>query len=36
VLLTGQRASSKKLEDAGFGFSYADLVPALEELIGPK
>jgi uncharacterized protein (TIGR01777 family) len=36
MLLTGQRASSKKLEDAGFAFSYPDIVPALEELIGPK
>jgi hypothetical protein len=36
VLLTGQRASSKKLEDAGFVFSYREVVPALEELIGPK
>jgi uncharacterized protein (TIGR01777 family) len=36
VLLTGQRASSKKIEEAGFGFSYPDLLPALEELIGPK
>jgi hypothetical protein len=36
VLLTGQRASSKKLEEAGFAFSYGEIVPALEELIGPK
>jgi hypothetical protein len=36
MLLTGQRASSQKLEDAGFAFSYRDIVPALEELIGPK
>lgn len=36
VLLTGQRASSKKLEDAGFAFSYRDLLPTLEDLIGPK
>ncbi len=36
MLLTGQRTSSKKLEDAGFAFSYPDVVPALEELIGPK
>jgi NAD dependent epimerase/dehydratase family enzyme len=36
ILLTGQRASSKKLEDAGFGFAYPALMPALEELIGPK
>jgi hypothetical protein len=36
MLLTGQRASSKKLEDAGFVFSYREVVPALEELIGPK
>jgi uncharacterized protein len=36
ILLTGQRASSKKLEDAGFAFSYPLILPALEELIGPK
>jgi uncharacterized protein len=36
ILLTGQRVSSKKLEDAGFGFAYPELMPALEELIGPK
>lgn len=36
MLLTGQRVSSQKLEDAGFAFSYGALVPALEELIGPK
>jgi uncharacterized protein (TIGR01777 family) len=36
ILLTGQRASAKKLEDAGFGFSYPNVLPALEELIGPK
>jgi uncharacterized protein len=36
ILLTGQRVSSKKLEDAGFAFGYPELVPALEELIGPK
>jgi NAD dependent epimerase/dehydratase family enzyme len=36
ILLTGQRVSSKKLTDAGFSFSYPVLVPALEELIGPK
>jgi uncharacterized protein len=36
ILLTGQRVSSKKLEGAGFVFSYPDLLPALEELIGPK
>jgi hypothetical protein len=36
MLLTGQRASSKKLESAGFAFSYPDVVPAIEELIGPK
>jgi uncharacterized protein (TIGR01777 family) len=36
ILLTGQRASSKKLEDAGFAFSYDHVLPALEELIGPK
>jgi uncharacterized protein (TIGR01777 family) len=36
ILLTGQRVSSKKLEDAGFAFSYPQLLPALEELIGPK
>ncbi len=36
VLLTGQRASSAKLTAAGFAFSYPDIVPALEDLIGPK
>jgi uncharacterized protein len=36
VLLTGQRASSKKLEDAGFGFSFPLVLPAVEEIIGPK
>jgi uncharacterized protein (TIGR01777 family) len=36
VVLSGQRVSSKKLEDAGFAFGYPALVPALEELIGPK
>jgi uncharacterized protein (TIGR01777 family) len=36
ALLTGQRVTSKKLEDAGFDFSYPDVLPALEELIGPK
>jgi uncharacterized protein (TIGR01777 family) len=36
VLLTGQRASSKKLEDAGFAFSYPHVLAAVEELIGPK
>jgi NAD dependent epimerase/dehydratase family enzyme len=36
VLLTGQRASSKKLEDAGFAFSYPNVLPAVEELVGPK
>jgi NAD dependent epimerase/dehydratase family enzyme len=36
VLLTGQRASSKKLEEAGFGFSYPNVLGAVEELIGPK
>jgi uncharacterized protein len=36
VLLTGQRASSKKLEDAGFAFSYPNVLPAVEELIGPR
>jgi uncharacterized protein (TIGR01777 family) len=36
VLLTGQRAVPRKLEGFGFGFSYPDVVAALEELIGPK
>jgi uncharacterized protein (TIGR01777 family) len=36
VLLTGQRASSKKLEDTGFAFSYPNVLPAVEELVGPK
>jgi uncharacterized protein len=36
ILLTGQRASSRKLEDAGFAFSYPTILPAIEELIGPK
>jgi uncharacterized protein len=36
MLLTGQRASPSRLEDAGFVFSYANIVAALEELIGPK
>jgi uncharacterized protein (TIGR01777 family) len=36
ALLTGQRAVPKKLEQAGFEFKYPDLVPALEDLIGPK
>ena len=36
ALLTGQRVVPRKLEGLGFGFGYPDLVPALEELIGPK
>ena len=36
ALLTGQRAIPKKLQVAGYDFAYPDLVPALEELIGPK
>jgi uncharacterized protein len=36
ILLTGQRVSPKKLEESGFAFSYPDILPALEELIGPK
>jgi hypothetical protein len=36
ALLTGQRVAPKKLADAGFAWSYPDLVPALENLIGPK
>jgi uncharacterized protein (TIGR01777 family) len=36
ALLTGQRAVPRKLSAAGFAFSYPELVPALEELIGPK
>ncbi len=36
ILLTGQRASSKKLQEAGLAFAYPTIVPALEELIGPK
>lgn len=36
ILLTGQRVSPKKLEDAGFAFSYPKVLAALEELIGPK
>ena len=36
AILTGQRAVPRKLEQAGFEWSYPDLVPALENLIGPK
>jgi uncharacterized protein len=36
ALLTGQRVIPKKLEGQGYAFAYPDLVPALEELIGPK
>jgi hypothetical protein len=36
MLLTGQRVSPSRLEDAGFAFSYGNIVAALEELIGPK
>ncbi len=36
ILLTGQRVSSKKLEDTGFAFSCPVLMQALEDLIGPK
>ncbi len=36
ALLTGQRAVPRKLAQAGFEWSYPDLVPALENLIGPK
>jgi uncharacterized protein len=36
MLLTGQRASSKKLQDEGFAFSYPNVLGAVEELIGPK
>ena len=36
ALLTGQRVVPKKLAQAGFEWSYPDIVPALENLIGPK
>jgi NAD dependent epimerase/dehydratase family enzyme len=36
MLLTGQRATPKRLTGAGFEFSYPDLVPALEDILGPK
>jgi uncharacterized protein (TIGR01777 family) len=36
ILLTGQRVSPAKLEETGFAFSYPDILPALEDLIGPK
>jgi uncharacterized protein (TIGR01777 family) len=36
ILLTGQRASSRKIEEAGLAFAYPEILPALEELLGPK
>ena len=34
-LLTGQRALPKAVEKLGYEFEYADLLPALESVLGP-
>jgi uncharacterized protein (TIGR01777 family) len=36
VLLTGQRATPKTLAEAGFAWSFPELLPALEDILGPK
>jgi uncharacterized protein len=36
ALLTGQRAVPNKLAALDFAYGYPDIVPALEDLIGPK
>ncbi len=36
ALLTGQRVIPAKLQNAGYAWNYVEVVPALEDLLGPK
>jgi len=36
VVLRGQRVSSRKLEAAGYDFAFDELLPALEDILGPR